>query len=118
MLEGYRNFHASQKSLYTVMYPESIFSPSVAQPYDAQNFRLVKHSEYVKMERGCLSLMFSMLNQWFRPFDQLKHEVKIQILRAFSGRFTHLDQCFRTAQAFPPGSGDGTRRELMVMHYG
>nr|CAD2191067.1 unnamed protein product [Meloidogyne enterolobii] len=34
------------------MYPDSIFS--------GEQYRLVKHSEYVKMERGCISLMYSM----------------------------------------------------------
>jgi hypothetical protein len=67
--DGYANYQASQKSLYTVMNPEQIFS--------AELYRLVKHSEHVKMERGCLSLMFSMVNDYFQPFDTLDHALKV-----------------------------------------
>lgn len=68
--EGYANYQSSQKSLYSIMYPDNIFS--------AELYRLVKHSEHVKMERGCLSLMFSMVNDWFQPFDTLDHALKVK----------------------------------------
>lgn len=42
---------------------------------------MVKHNEYVKMERGCLSLMYSMINDWFQPFDSLPHELKVKIFK-------------------------------------
>ncbi|KAH7675888.1 CRE-NHR-70 protein, partial [Aphelenchoides avenae] len=83
MHEGYCNYHSSQKSLYTVMYPNNIFA--------AESYRLVTHSEYVKMERGCLSLMYSMVNDWFQPFNELEHDLKVTTLKAFSSKFTHLD---------------------------
>lgn len=73
MHEGYANYQSSQKSLYTVMYPDNIFAPDT--------YRMVKHSEHVKMERGCLSLMFSMVNDWFQPFDTLTHELKVRIYK-------------------------------------
>uniref|UniRef100_A0A1I7SHX0 Nuclear receptor domain-containing protein n=1 Tax=Bursaphelenchus xylophilus TaxID=6326 RepID=A0A1I7SHX0_BURXY len=69
MHEGYANYQSSQKSLYTVMYPDNIFSSDI--------YRMVKHSEHLKMERGCLSLMFSMVNDWFQPFDTLTHDLKV-----------------------------------------
>uniref|UniRef100_A0A914DQ46 Uncharacterized protein n=1 Tax=Acrobeloides nanus TaxID=290746 RepID=A0A914DQ46_9BILA len=105
MHEGYSNYNSSQKSLYTVMNPSNIFG--------AQSYKLVNRTEFLKMERGCLSLMFSMLNDWFQPFDQLSHELKILVLRAFSVRFTFLDSCFRTCQIFP--QPEDTR---YVLHYG
>ncbi|KAL7071008.1 hypothetical protein ACQ4LE_009735 [Meloidogyne hapla] len=105
LLDGYRNFQASQKSLYTVMYPDSIFS--------GEQYRMVKHSEYVKMERGCISLMYSMLTDCFPQFNSLNQELKVSALRVFSNRFTHLDQCFRSISVFPE-KGD-TR---FVLHYG
>jgi hypothetical protein len=65
------------------------------------------------MERGCLSLMFSMVNDWFQPFDTLDHTLKVLVLRAFSTSFSHLDQCFKTISAFT--EADDTR---FVLHYG
>ncbi|CAD5228658.1 unnamed protein product [Bursaphelenchus okinawaensis] len=105
MHEGYTNYQSSQKSLYTVMYPENIFS--------ADKYRMVKHSEHLKMERGCLSLLFSMVNDWFQPFDTLSHEIKVVVLRQFSSSFSHLDQAYKTMQEYP--QGDDTR---WVLHYG
>ncbi|CAK5015385.1 unnamed protein product [Meloidogyne enterolobii] len=105
LVDGYRNFQASQKSLYTVMYPDSIFS--------GEQYRLVKHSEYVKMERGCISLMYSMLTDCFPNFNSLNQELKVAALRVFSNRFTHLDQCFRSISVFP--EKNDTR---FVLHYG
>jgi len=105
MCEGYANFQSSQRSLYTVMYPDNIFA--------AETYRLVRHSEYVRMERGCLSLMLSMLGDYFPPFSQLSAELKAAALRAFSARFTHLDQCFRTARVF---TTEGDTR--FALHYG
>jgi hypothetical protein len=87
------------------MYPNNIFA--------AESYRMVTHSEYVKMERGCLSLMYSMVNDWFQPFSELDHELKVTALRSFSARFTHLDQCYRTVQTFPD-----TNDSRFVMHYG
>lgn len=103
--EGYANYQSSQKSLYTVMYPDNIFA--------AETHRLVKHSEHVKMERGCLSLMFSMVNDWFQPFDTLDHTLKVLVLRAFSTSFSLIDQAYKTMSAFP--EMDDTR---FVLHYG
>uniref|UniRef100_A0A183BQE3 Nuclear receptor domain-containing protein n=1 Tax=Globodera pallida TaxID=36090 RepID=A0A183BQE3_GLOPA len=105
LVDGYRNFQSSQKSLYTVMYPDNIFA--------AETYRMVKHAEYVKMERGCISLQFSMLVDCFQPFDSLNQQLKVAALRVFSNRFTHLDQCFRTATIFP--ANDDPR---FVLHYG
>uniref|UniRef100_A0A915D2T3 NR LBD domain-containing protein n=1 Tax=Ditylenchus dipsaci TaxID=166011 RepID=A0A915D2T3_9BILA len=64
------------------------------------------------MERGCLSLMYSMLNDWYQPFDSLIHDLKVATLREFSMRFTLLDQCYRTMQTFKP------EENRFVMHYG
>ncbi|KAI6181830.1 Nuclear receptor domain-containing protein [Aphelenchoides besseyi] len=105
MHEGYANYQSSQKSLYTVMYPNNVFS--------TESYRLVKRSEHIKMERGCLSLMYSMVNDWFQPFDTLAHDLKVHVLRAFSAIFSHLDQCFKTMQAF--GEMNDSR---FVLHYG
>ncbi|KAL3080764.1 hypothetical protein niasHS_005351 [Heterodera schachtii] len=105
LVDGYRNFQSSQKSLYTVMYPDNIFA--------GETYRLIKHSEYVKMERGCISLMFSMLTDCFHPFDSLDQPTKLSALRAFANRFTHLDQCYRTVALFP--ADDDPR---FVLHYG
>lgn len=105
LLEGYRNFQSSQKSLYTVMYPDNIFA--------GETYRLVKHSEYVKMERGCISLMYSMLSDCFPPFESLSQELKVAALRVFSNRFTHLDQTYRTMTIFP-----GQDDPRFVLHYG
>jgi hypothetical protein len=103
--EGYINFHSSQKSLFTVMYPDNIFATDV--------FRKATHTEFVKMERGCLSLQLSMLNDWFQPFDQLPHEIKVNILQIFSLKFSLLDSSYRTMNAFP--SPTDTK---WAVHYG
>ncbi|KAF7635253.1 hypothetical protein Mgra_00005369 [Meloidogyne graminicola] len=105
LIDGYKNFQSSQKSLFTVMYPDSIFSE--------ETYRMVKHSEYVKMERGCISLMYSMLTDCFPKFNSLSQELKVSALRIFSNRFTHLDQCFRSISVFPE---KGNKR--LVLHYG
>ncbi|KAI6190772.1 hypothetical protein M3Y97_00154900 [Aphelenchoides bicaudatus] len=105
LTEGYANYQSSQKSLYTVMNPDNIFS--------AELYRLVRHSEHVKMERGCLSLMFSMVNDWFQPFNEIDHALKVLVLRAFSTSFSHLDQCYKTMLAFPTMNDS-----KFVLHYG
>lgn len=116
--EGYANYQSSQKSLYTAMYLDNVFSAEVvgARIYGIQQilqYRLVKHSEHVKMERGCLSLMFSMVGDWFQPFGILDHALKVPVLRAFYAPFSYLDKCFKTTRAFP--EMDDTR---IVLHYG
>ena len=78
------------------------------------------------MERGCISLMYSMvllllidkiynlkLTDCFPLFHSLNQELKVAALRVFSNRFTHLDQCYRTVSIF---SGEDDTR--FVLHYG
>ena len=103
--EGYANYNSSQKSLFTVMYPDNIFATDV--------YKKVTHTEFVKMERGCLSLLFSMLNDWCHPFSQLPHQLKIDVLRNFALRFSLLDTTYRTSQVYPDSDGD-----RWIMHYG
>uniref|UniRef100_A0A7E4W4Y8 Nuclear receptor domain-containing protein n=1 Tax=Panagrellus redivivus TaxID=6233 RepID=A0A7E4W4Y8_PANRE len=104
LMEGYNNYNSSQKSLFTVMYPDNIFAAEV--------FKQATHTEFVKMERGCLSLQFSMLNDSFHPFSELSQDQKINVLQLFSRRFTILDSMWRSAAAFPLDDNK------VVMHYG
>ena len=53
-----------------------------------------------------------MLNDWFQPFDQLPHDVKVNILQLFSLKFSLLDAAYRTTVAF---GGDEIK---WAMHYG
>jgi len=105
MQEGYSNYNSSQKSLFTVMYPDNIFATDV--------YKKATHTEFVKMERGCLSLMFSMLNDWYHPFSQLPHQIKVDVLRSFALKFSLLDSSYRTSQVYPDPEGD-----RWIMHYG
>lgn len=87
------------------MYPDNIFAAS-------EIFKKATHTEFVKMERGCLSLMFSMLNDWFHPFSQLPHEIKVAVLQNYSIKFGMLDSVFRTYQIDPEANGN-----RWIFHY-
>lgn len=106
ILEGYRIYQASQKSLYSIMYPNSTSN---------ETFRVVKHSEYVEMERACLPLMLSMLNDWYQPFDALDSQLKVTVLKSFSVRFSLLTESFRTIRVFPIING---KFQGISLHYG
>ena len=57
-----------------------------------------------------------MLNDSFKPFDTLSHQLKVSILKPFSIRFTILDSMFRTIRVFPAALNGKFNR--LALHYG
>uniref|UniRef100_A0A914PTY7 Nuclear receptor domain-containing protein n=1 Tax=Panagrolaimus davidi TaxID=227884 RepID=A0A914PTY7_9BILA len=103
--QGYNIYRTSQKSLYKVLYPADIFSE--------ENLQIVTHGEFVKMERGCISLLFSMINDFYLPFNQLEKDAKIMIFQNYNVRFNLLNGAFASYQ-----KGPALPDSVFQLHYG
>uniref|UniRef100_A0AC34QZJ2 Uncharacterized protein n=1 Tax=Panagrolaimus sp. JU765 TaxID=591449 RepID=A0AC34QZJ2_9BILA len=105
---GFSNYNTSQKSLYNVLYPGKMFADDAKVPMDR-----VTQSEFQKMERGCISLIYSMLNDFFLPYKDLEKETRLLLLHAFELRFGLMQGIFLTTKFVPPVPDN-----LWVVQYG
>ncbi|KAI6184811.1 hypothetical protein M3Y97_00636200 [Aphelenchoides bicaudatus] len=100
MRQGYLNYTQAQRELFSMLYSES----DVTQ---------VRYSKYVQMRRACLSPIYVMINDFFRPFNELDSDLKKAILRPFADQFTILDQAYQTFKMFY-----ATGNTHIFLHYG
>uniref|UniRef100_A0A914DKE2 Nuclear receptor n=1 Tax=Acrobeloides nanus TaxID=290746 RepID=A0A914DKE2_9BILA len=105
LLQGIRNYMSSQKSLFTVENPDKIFS--------SPKFIPMKKSEYDRMEKACITLINSMLNEYFEPYGNLKNEEKILIIKNFVLRFSMFIRCYQSSKIYPE-----INDARLVIHYG
>jgi hypothetical protein len=69
---GYRNFNSGQRSLFTVENPTAIFSLPELKP--------ATMSEHIRMERGNISLLYTMCSTYFKPYDTLPHQAQVHAI--------------------------------------
>uniref|UniRef100_A0A914DJ92 Nuclear receptor domain-containing protein n=1 Tax=Acrobeloides nanus TaxID=290746 RepID=A0A914DJ92_9BILA len=94
LLKGIRTFLDSQKSLVLI---EKQFQQG---PMDDE-FILIKKPKYDLLEKGCISLVYSMLNEYFEPFCLLQHEQKIELMKSLLLKFSILTKSYLSAKNFP-----------------
>ncbi|CAD5228117.1 unnamed protein product [Bursaphelenchus xylophilus] len=107
MAEGYRTFHANQKSLFFALYPETMFEdPNTV-------WREVPIVEHVRFERSSIPLLLTMLKEYFPPFSEFSKPQMADTLRHFSFFFGRVDQAYWTSQYFPDLAD-----KRIVLHFG
>ncbi|KAI6230873.1 hypothetical protein M3Y99_01015600 [Aphelenchoides fujianensis] len=103
MLESYTAFKRAEISLYHLLFPE--------RPVNlVEEYALVRHTDFIKMERGALSFTHQLIAEFYPPFLSFLPNEKAQILKAFFGHFTCLLKGFRSFQTYP---NEGDPRILM-----
>lgn len=65
---------SSQKSLFSVENPDKIFTEPKFVP--------IKKSEYDRMEKACITLINSMMFEYFESYGSLKNEDKVIFFNA------------------------------------
>ncbi|KAI1700573.1 zinc finger, c4 type (two domains) domain-containing protein [Ditylenchus destructor] len=119
---GFRNFCSGQRSLFTIENPSTIFS--------APQYKPLKVSECMRMDRGSVSLLHTMCINFFEPFNVLPHEKKMQILKQYWTYFEFMHGAYLTIEALPyiqkPNQSDSNNTpggekpviDKLVTHYG
>ncbi|KAE9556502.1 hypothetical protein FO519_000196 [Halicephalobus sp. NKZ332] len=92
----WKTFVSSLKSLYTVQNPSSIFSDVKASEY-----KLITKSEYDKVEKAAISIVFSLFVENIPPFSRISHEDRIQTLRSVTRGISMLFKAMMTSIIFP-----------------
>uniref|UniRef100_A0A914EGH8 Nuclear receptor domain-containing protein n=1 Tax=Acrobeloides nanus TaxID=290746 RepID=A0A914EGH8_9BILA len=105
LLTGVRTFLSSQKSLVTL--------ENKAVKFPDKEYVFVKKHEYDVMERHCIILIFSMLNDFFEPFKMYSQEDKIQIMKNYAVKFNTLMKSYLTSMYFP-----SMEDKKWMTHYG
>ncbi|KAH7698209.1 hypothetical protein AAVH_34702, partial [Aphelenchoides avenae] len=103
-LSGFRSFFTAQRSLYTIANPQLLFT----QP----QYKLIRRLEYDEMERGCVSLIYNMVNDHFYPLGDFTPNQRKTFLKSFAQEFGPLYRVQLSATVFP---GDTKK---LVTHYG
>lgn len=134
-LLGYNAFDSGQRSLFTVENPGTLTLYLAPPPPTLISFSFVcRHTirepspstykqcnqdEFLRMDRGTISLLFTMLHQFYAPFDELPHAKKVEVIRYLFVPFTLLHRCELTAQCWRADEGRmEERRDWIVTHYG
>ncbi|KAI6171245.1 hypothetical protein M3Y97_01078500 [Aphelenchoides bicaudatus] len=91
MSNGIQNYHWQQRSLFTLLYPDC----------DPDSYKIVLYEDYIRMARGCTSLVFQTLNDFFPTFADLELDLKESLMRTFSIHFAMLFQCHQTMLKYP-----------------
>jgi len=92
----WKTFVSSMKSLYTVQHPSSIFTDVKASEY-----KLVTKSEYDKLEKAAISIIFSTFLENIPPFTRIPHEDRVKTLRSVSRPISMLFKAMMTSIIFP-----------------
>ncbi|KAI1700574.1 zinc finger, c4 type (two domains) domain-containing protein [Ditylenchus destructor] len=119
---GLRNFSNGQRSLFYVENPSTIFSEPEYKP--------LKPADYLRMNRGSVSLFHTMCINYFEPFNTLPHDKKVQIMRTHWTTFCFFHRAYLTIAALPylkkasqdgnGNSNNGSKHvfDKFVSHYG
>ncbi|KAI1698760.1 zinc finger, c4 type (two domains) domain-containing protein [Ditylenchus destructor] len=126
LLEHYRvgllNFTNGQRSLFSVENPSTIFSEPMYKP--------LRQGDYLRLNRGTLSLFHTMCINYFEPFNILPHDKKVEILKTYWTVFAFLHKTYLTVAALPylkktsqdksGNSNNGSKHvfDKIVCHYG
>ncbi|KAI6230874.1 Nuclear hormone receptor family member nhr-28 [Aphelenchoides fujianensis] len=93
MYTTFKEYERSERALYALLFPELANGP--------MEYRNTTHTDFIKLERGCVPLMLAMVQQWLPSIIELEHESKWKLIRNFFPHFTPTTKVFRTSIAFP-----------------
>jgi hypothetical protein len=92
LLQAFRSFQNSLKSLYKIENPHAIYEPN--------EFKQAEKTQYDRLETGTASLIMSMVNEFFPSFFKLNAEDRIKVFRPFAVRFSILYRVYISAVYF------------------
>lgn len=69
LLAHFHEFEQSEKALYALLFPEYYTSPPT--------FRPTIHTDFIKIERGCMSSTGTLIEQWFPLIAKQRPEFKV-----------------------------------------
>uniref|UniRef100_A0A914YQR1 Nuclear receptor domain-containing protein n=1 Tax=Panagrolaimus superbus TaxID=310955 RepID=A0A914YQR1_9BILA len=105
LLQAFRSFQHSLKSLYKIENPHAIYEP--------EEFKQAEKQQYDRLETGTASFIMSMVNEFFPSFFKLNAEDRIKVFRPFAVRFSILYRVYISAVYFN-AENDGR----ICTHYG
>uniref|UniRef100_A0AC35GNT0 Nuclear receptor domain-containing protein n=1 Tax=Panagrolaimus sp. PS1159 TaxID=55785 RepID=A0AC35GNT0_9BILA len=106
LLQAFRSFQHSLKSLYKIENPHAIYEP--------EEFKQAEKQQYDRLETGTASLIMSMVNEFFPSFFKLNAEERyIKVFRPFAVRFSILYRVYISAVYF-----NGENDNRICTHYG
>uniref|UniRef100_A0AC34GXM1 Nuclear receptor domain-containing protein n=1 Tax=Panagrolaimus sp. ES5 TaxID=591445 RepID=A0AC34GXM1_9BILA len=105
LLQAFRSFQHSLKSLYKIENPHAIYEP--------EEFKQAEKQQYDRLETGTASFIMSMVNEFFPSFFKLSAEDRIKVFRPFAVRFSILYRVYISAVYFN-AENDGR----ICTHYG
>jgi len=80
---------------------------------------LVDQDEFLRMDRGSISLLFTMLTQFYTPLDEIEHAKKVEVIRYMFVPFSLLHRCQLTAECWREDERKlDERRDWILTHYG
>ncbi|KAI6224207.1 Protein ultraspiracle [Aphelenchoides besseyi] len=91
MHRTFKEYEKSERALYALLFPE----------FNEPEYRLTVHTDYIKMERGCVQLMLTMIQEWVPSIAKMNHDTKWKIIRNFYPHFSPMFKLYRTSVVFP-----------------
>uniref|UniRef100_A0A914EB43 NR LBD domain-containing protein n=1 Tax=Acrobeloides nanus TaxID=290746 RepID=A0A914EB43_9BILA len=93
ILQGINIYMNSQKSLYNIENQTKMFTPLEFMP--------ANKSDCYRLEKNCIPMINSMLNEYFEPYNLMNPSEKALIIKNFTTKYSFLFRCYQTSKFFP-----------------